>query len=642
MRLARVSFLHACVFSCCAISLAPPQVAKAEPPSAPSVTSLPDSSAGVPIGCVDMRTGNPFMFQAQRLLLSGSRDASWMPDSSRLCLGSMEGVEYTRIADGSGGAFIGWVDGRFELTDIYLQHFTAAGMPAEGWPSGGLPVCIAPNSQHHLSICADGSGGVLLVWEDFRGGSSDIYAIRVTAEGHVADGWQPNGTPITTASGEQGRPTLARSPDGVFIAWEDRRAHRSTIFITRRGVDGSTSTGWQAQGETLGVATPAIDPLLVADSLGHCGILWRHRSESGDALMAAPLDEASPVLAAAATLASDAEKLSAPFIVRRGARELLVGWTEWRAAGGTARVQVIDLGAGMQLKWPGGGASLHAGNLGVSPAVLALDGVGGVVGAWEDFAEDPEGDIYAQRLMSDGSPDTLWPSNGIAVCAKAGNQYKPWLVADGATGVIATWGDAAGGGNAGYLASRADLEGIQAVLLSAVANPGHVHIVWQAPRSAGAQSEFDVQRRLADAEWSPLARVTADRDRRIVVDDRTVAEGARAAYRLLYRDSLGTITLLPVELAVPLAPSILKLKAVIAQGRRHSLAVLFSLPRGPAPELELLDVQGRRVERQRLTNLDPGEHRFTLNLPSTLASGVYFVRLTQGTTARVSKTVYVR
>ena len=491
---------------------------------------FPDSAAGKYVSCVDMRTGGPFPFQAQRILLSGTRSDAWEPDMSRLCLGSMEGVPYQRVADGSGGEFIGWVDARLELTDIYLQHFGAVGNPAAGWPAEGLPVCTAPNSQSHLAMCADGLGGVVLAWQDFRDGASDIYASRITADGHLGAGWQPNGDPVCSAVGDQAGPTLARSPDGFFLAWEDRRSGQSGIYVTHLGGDGSVSAGWQPQGDSLPVAIPALNPLAVSDSSGHCCLIWRHREESGDALLIAALDEGRSV-AEPSILASGARSISTPLAIRLGAHEMFVGWTQWDADNATARVQRIDTESGLRLAWPAGGAILHAGNLGVHPAVLAADGEDGVVGAWEDSDADADGDIYAQRLLADGSPDTLWPRRGLAVCRAAGNQYGPKLVADGPDGVIVTWGDAAVGGNAGYLASRSDPEGLRAAVISSSVGPGHVRIAWQAPRSLAGP--FDAERRIEGAEWQQLGQLVVNRNRQVVLDDRTATEGLRAAYRLI-------------------------------------------------------------------------------------------------------------
>jgi len=598
------------------------------------------AATGTAIECLDLRSGSPFAFQAARVLQTGARDSAWVPDSSRLCLGSVEGIEFERVGDESGGGFVAWADTRLALANIYLQHFGADGTVAEGWPDGGVAICSAPNTQHHLGMCADGTGGVFVAWEDFRNGASDIYATHILGNGGHADGWSTDGDPICLASGGQSRPTVGRSPDGVFIAWEDRRLGVSSIYCTRRNGDGSTPSGWHEQGDLLAIATPAFDPVVATDSSGHCALLWRQEGTAAAWLRCAALEEASPILGAAAmTLSQDVQSVSAPALTRFGPHGLLVAWNEHGASGSSARLQKLDLDAGVTAGWSSP-AVLHRGALGIRPPSAVVMADGSVIGAWEDFDNDLDGDISLARVLSDGTIDTLWSSDGSAALRAAGSQYAPHIARDGASAVLVTWSEATTGGAAGYLASRIEQEGLRPSLLTAMANPGHVHIVWQANRAFLAS--FEVERRAGDDEWKSLGSVAPDKAGRLIVDDRTVAEGARLTYRLLYRDSLGTIYLPPVNVSVPVAPVVLALSAVVPRARTHQLLVIFSLPHGPAPELDLIDVLGRRSGREQLTGLDPGEHRFVWNVRSSLASGVYFLRLTQGNTTRVAKLVYVR
>ena len=48
-------------------------------------------------------------------------------------------------------------------------------------------------------------------------------------------------------------------------------------------------------------------------------------------------------------------------------------------------------------------------------------------------------DIYAQRIDSDGNPQ--WAIDGDSICTASGNQFYPELVSDGAGGAIITWED---------------------------------------------------------------------------------------------------------------------------------------------------------------------------------------------------------
>jgi hypothetical protein len=59
------------------------------------------------------------------------------------------------------------------------------------------------------------------------------------------------------------------------------------------------------------------------------------------------------------------------------------------------------------------------------------------------------------------------------------------------------------------------------------------------------------------------------------------------------------------------------------------LTVSFSLPSAVPVTLELLDLSGRRVQRQELGVLGPGLHTHALALERKLPGGVYFLRLSQ-------------
>src|SRR5205085_5173542 len=86
-------------------------------------SDLPESSSGKLISCTDSQGAASFSLRAQRVLVSGAVDTAWTPDSTRLCLGSMNGLWTERVSDGAGGAYVGWVDSRTDESDIYLQRF---------------------------------------------------------------------------------------------------------------------------------------------------------------------------------------------------------------------------------------------------------------------------------------------------------------------------------------------------------------------------------------------------------------------------------------------------------------------------------------------------------------------------------------
>src|SRR5690242_14598286 len=59
--------------------------------------------------CVDPRTGAPLEIRGVRVH-AGAIDSTWVPDSTRLCVGSTEGALPLAVSDGAGGSYIAWLD----------------------------------------------------------------------------------------------------------------------------------------------------------------------------------------------------------------------------------------------------------------------------------------------------------------------------------------------------------------------------------------------------------------------------------------------------------------------------------------------------------------------------------------------------
>lgn len=92
-----------------------------------------DSLAGVSISCRDARSGETLLeLRAQRLDSLGAIVANWADGSARACVG-MQDVATSFATDGTGGAFVVWVDMRTGEADLWIQHFTALGEPSPGW-----------------------------------------------------------------------------------------------------------------------------------------------------------------------------------------------------------------------------------------------------------------------------------------------------------------------------------------------------------------------------------------------------------------------------------------------------------------------------------------------------------------------------
>jgi hypothetical protein len=74
---------------------------------------------------------------------------------------------------------------------------------------------------------------------------------------------------------------------------------------------------------------------------------------------------------------------------------------------------------------------------------------------------------------------------------------------------------------------------------------------------------------------------------------------------------------------------------------RNRLSVVFALPSGAHARLDLMDVSGRRVVSREVGSMGPGRHTVNLSEGCTVASGVYWVRLTQGANRRTTQVAVI-
>jgi hypothetical protein len=80
-----------------------------------------------------------------------------------------------------------------------LPQPAAAAWPTD--PTVNVPVSVATGAQGYPQAAPDGSGGIIVAWDDQRGGTHDIYVRRVDGTG--APRWTAEGVAICTAAGDQ-------------------------------------------------------------------------------------------------------------------------------------------------------------------------------------------------------------------------------------------------------------------------------------------------------------------------------------------------------------------------------------------------------------------------------------------------------
>ncbi len=340
--------------------------------------------------------------------IDGEGNVQWLADGA-LVSGAVNGQQGAKsVADGAGGAFFVWIDGRNFVANVYAQRVNSAGEPQwpgdvriTGYTCGGN--CTVLNPQ----LIADGTGGVIAAWVDGRVPDFfqlDIYAQRINSDGNAL--WGTDGAPVCTAPSVQVHPALISDGlGGAIVAWLDARNGVFTeSSIQAQRVDANGTAQWTHNGvelrTTLGISQY---PKLVSDQAGGAIVTWNDlRSGTGDIY----------------------------------ARRISSGGSPMWTANGVP----VSVAAGEQ-----------------SSPQINEDQAGGAIIVWQDHRSGEDADIYVQRVTLNGDP--AWASDGLALCTAPGTQIDPMLVPDGVGGAIVAWADLRNGADLDIYAQRIERAG---------------------------------------------------------------------------------------------------------------------------------------------------------------------------------------
>ncbi|MCX6344206.1 MAG: hypothetical protein NT018_03935 [Armatimonadetes bacterium] len=152
--------------------------------------------------------------------------------------------EYISLAASPTGYFAVWQDTRgTNGADIYGCRISLTGQIMD---LAGIPICTYASDQVTPAVAWDGQK-YMVVWGDRRGPLQHIYACRVTTAGEVLE---PQGILVSGATGGQTYPRLAGDGAGALVVWQDSRGASPDIYGCKVGADGSV-------GKAYGIATRA-------------------------------------------------------------------------------------------------------------------------------------------------------------------------------------------------------------------------------------------------------------------------------------------------------------------------------------------------------------------------------------------------
>jgi len=237
---------------------------------APRIVS--DGAGGAIVCWEDLRAGTNSDIYACRVNAFGA--VLWTANGVGVSATPDDQLVPNMTSDGFNGAIVTWYDARGdEPFDIYAQRVDSSGVAL--WTAGGVAVNDELDSQEEPEIVADGTGGAIVTWLDYRtnGFNSDLYAQRLNPNGTRR--WLAAGVPVSAASGDQ--MTAAIAPDGAggaVVTWEDLRANRPRVFAQRLNAAGNVR--WAVNGVELAPGTPGsqIAPAIVSPSPGSAIVAW--------------------------------------------------------------------------------------------------------------------------------------------------------------------------------------------------------------------------------------------------------------------------------------------------------------------------------------------------------------------------------
>lgn len=421
-----------------------------------------DGTGGALVTWADLRNGSSFDLYAQHFRIDAAIETGWPLEGAPICTAIGDQLFPEIVTDAQGGGIVGWTDRRVgAASDIYATRVTLRGETGACWPTNGLPVSRADFEQEGVTAVADGRGGALLAWTDWRSGSSsDIYARRAVATDAAAAQWPPGGVRLCGATGDQGSGdapgrranAVADGAGGAFVAWHDRRSDSGDIYVQHVRYDGQVAEGWPEDGVAASRAPGLQDlPAVAPDGAGGVFVVWQdsrdavspgaawdiyaNRIASGGSVYAGwPLD-------GVAVCAVQGDQYF-PRAAADGSGGALFFWQDFRNGYDFDVYAVRLTGAGtLGPGWPLWGRTVGAtGGDQVAPRAVASE-FGGAIVTWMDRRSGTGFDVLALALNIAGNPRIGWSAEGSVVSAASGDQFAPSLVSDGAGGAVLAWRD---------------------------------------------------------------------------------------------------------------------------------------------------------------------------------------------------------
>lgn len=232
---------------------------------------------------------------------------------------------------------------------------------------------------------------------------------------------------------------------GIIMAWADYRLGLTNVDVYAQRIDASGSTKWTLDGIPVTTTSGSqFLPVVATDGAGGAIIAWNQ----GSGVFAQRVDATGGFLWQTNGIAvlSGVQGQPNPRIVSDGSGGAIVVWTDYRNGFADKNIYAQRIDATGNTVWTTDGVALCvAADHQANPAIIG-DGSGGAIVVWEDLRGTDTTDIYAQHIDASGVPQ--WTPNGVAIVTATGVQRSPVLARDGSGGAVIVWEDDRNAGTA--------------------------------------------------------------------------------------------------------------------------------------------------------------------------------------------------
>ncbi|MEC7935845.1 MAG: T9SS type A sorting domain-containing protein [Candidatus Neomarinimicrobiota bacterium] len=342
------------------------------------------------------------------------------------------------ITDGSGGAFISWVDYRFdEEGDIYIQHIDNQGNRM--MDDGGAALARIDGRHLTINMCTDSLGGVFVTWQDKRNLlDDDIYGTHVSSSYEIIS--PSSGVPIIQMNGNQGAKSLEYAGNNeATIIWSDTRSGSGNDIYCQK-INMNMEKIFDEEG--LAVSTTSdleTTPRTTYMKNDTSFIIWQSGTESTD-IYYNLLTSNGLVFSEPLQLCTYSSSKASPRVKRNQLGHVFVQWTDYRndLTEGNHYYQKISNGG--SIIWDQDGVQLD--QEGDDHHARFSPGMNGEVYIYWERGTFPNVDIMYQAIQSDG---LLLLDSAEYISNISGYQSMPNTISDNNNGSFVVFSDQSNG-----------------------------------------------------------------------------------------------------------------------------------------------------------------------------------------------------